>query len=159
MPLWSCFLANHSLINWLSWQQEIACLQFFVSKDTPDNYLKLDISLVKISWTVFEIFSKSPQMTILPLPSPIQIRLISSKTKGELEYRNLFGCNNDLTLQWEGGTWKIFYHPLPEFTMKKVNQCWAFYQMHWNFYQNHYWKFLSCSFVLCCYENTSLLYF
>ena len=64
----ACFLAKQYLINWLSWQQEMTYVPFRNLKNTLDNCLKCDTSLVKISWTVFEIFSNRP-----PPPSPNRV--------------------------------------------------------------------------------------
>ena len=56
---WS--LAQHSPMSWLPWQQGMSCLQSLISKSTTDDCLKHNISLVKISWDIFWIFSKSPR--------------------------------------------------------------------------------------------------
>ena len=55
----SWFLAQHSFMNWLLWQQWLVYLQSF-NFETFFIYLpKTGLSLVKISWTVFEIFSQN----------------------------------------------------------------------------------------------------
>ena len=59
LRLW--FLAQHSLINWLLWQQWMTYLQCFNLKNFYKWLTKNDISLVEISWTVFEILSQNPQ--------------------------------------------------------------------------------------------------
>ena len=56
---WSWFLAQHSLINWLPYQQWMTSLHSFNSKRYYRWLPKTDISLVKISWTVFKTFSKA----------------------------------------------------------------------------------------------------
>ena len=49
----SWFLAQHSLINWLSWQQWMTYLQSFNFRNCDIWLPKSDISLAKICWTVF----------------------------------------------------------------------------------------------------------
>ena len=59
---------------------------------------------MKISRTIFEIFSiqqkPSDDHFAPPFPRPNKVNFIKDNGKGELEYRNLFGCNNnsDITL-------------------------------------------------------------
>ena len=57
----SLFLAQHSLTNWLSWQQWMTYLQPLNFKIFYTCFPKNDIGLVKINWTVFEIFSQNPR--------------------------------------------------------------------------------------------------
>ena len=57
----SWFLAQYSLMNWLPWQEWMTYLQSFNFKNFDIRLPKSDISLVKICWTVFEIFSQNPQ--------------------------------------------------------------------------------------------------
>ena len=52
----SWLLAQHSLMNWLPWQQWMFYLPSFNFKNCYIYLPKSDISLVKISWTVFEVF-------------------------------------------------------------------------------------------------------
>ena len=59
----SWFLAQHYLMNWLPWQQWMTYLQYLNFKNFYIWLLKNDISLVKISWTVYEIFSQGPRKT------------------------------------------------------------------------------------------------
>ena len=51
-------LAKHSLMKWLRLQQGMIS-NLLILNDTIYSCLKNDISLVNISWTVFEIFSKN----------------------------------------------------------------------------------------------------
>ena len=65
--LWKCHfpslrswcLAQHSIMNWLPWQQWMIYLPSFNFINVCIYLPKSDISLVKISWTVFEIFSQN----------------------------------------------------------------------------------------------------
>ena len=61
----SWFLAQHSLMNWLPWQQRMVYLPSFNFRNFYIYLLKSDISLVKISSTVFEIFSKNAQQSAI----------------------------------------------------------------------------------------------
>ena len=81
----SWFLAQHSLMNWLPWQQWMTCFQFFNFKNFYTWLPKNDISLAKIIWTVFEIFSQNPRKpsTFLAVafswPHKINMTMMSSK--------------------------------------------------------------------------------
>ena len=55
----SWFLAQHCLMNWLPWKQRMIYLQSSHLKNFYIWLPKNDISLVKISWTVFKIFSQN----------------------------------------------------------------------------------------------------
>ena len=57
----SWFLAQHFLKNWLPWKQWMTCLQLFNFRRYYGWLSKNDISLLKISWTVFEIFGQNPR--------------------------------------------------------------------------------------------------
>ena len=59
--LTSWFFTQHSTRNWLPWQQWVTYLQSFNFKNLYMWLPKNDISLVKISYTVFEIFSQNPR--------------------------------------------------------------------------------------------------
>ena len=71
--LWKChfsslkswFLAQHSFMNWLPWQQWMVYLPSFNFKNFYIYLHKSNISLVKISWTVFEIFSQNAQRSAI----------------------------------------------------------------------------------------------
>ena len=55
----SLFLSQHSLMNWLQWQEWVVYLQSFNFKNFYICLPNTDIGLVKISWTVLEIFSQN----------------------------------------------------------------------------------------------------
>ena len=59
----SWFLAQHPLMNGLPWEQWMTCLSSFNFKRYYRWLPKNDIRLVKISGTVFEIFSKKALKT------------------------------------------------------------------------------------------------
>ena len=59
----SRFLAQHSLVNRLQWQQWMIYLQSFNFKNFYIWLPKSDISLVKICRTFLEIFSQNPRKT------------------------------------------------------------------------------------------------
>ena len=61
----SWFLAQHSLMNWLPWQQWVVYFQSFNFKNFYIWLSKTDISLVKITWTVFEISSQNPRRSAI----------------------------------------------------------------------------------------------